>query len=39
MANMIAEQELGENYDAASKEIASEAYEEAYQDIYDEVIA
>lgn len=39
MANMIAEQELGEDYDAASKEIASEAYEEAYQDIYDEVIA
>ena len=39
MANMIAEEQLGDEYDATAKEVASEAYEAEYQKLYDEVIA
>ena len=37
-ANIIAEQELGEEFGGAEKEIASEAYENLYEQIYNDVV-
>lgn len=37
-ANVVAAQELGEDYSGAETEIASEAYEKAYQESYDKWI-
>jgi len=36
--NLIAEQELGDKFDAATKEIVSENYEKLYTDIYNQIL-